>query len=48
MSLESFLKEILETHKEEVEKIIELQKILEQITPREEPQFCLISVTSNE
>lgn len=48
MSLESFLKEILETQKEEVEKIIELQKILEQITLKEEPRFYLISVVSNE
>jgi len=47
MSLESFLEETLEARKDEVEEIAELERILEQINPRREPQVYLISVTSN-
>lgn len=47
MSLESFVVETLETRKDEVEEISKLERLLEQIAPREKPQVYLISVTSN-
>jgi len=45
MSMGSFPKRILETHKE---KVIELQKNTRTNNFKEEPQFYLISVVSNE
>ncbi len=47
MSLESFVKELLESEKDQLEQIAELGRLLEQIAPKQNSQIYLISVTSN-
>lgn len=47
MSLESFVEELLEGNQDELEKIAELQRILDQLLPPEQTQISIVSVTNN-
>ena len=47
MSLGSFLEEVLEAQKDEIEEIAEFERLLEQIVPQEAREIYVISVTSN-
>ena len=48
MSLEDFFRNVVEDHKNEIEQIAELEKLLEQVLPpKENNQIYLVSVTSN-
>ena len=48
MSLEDFFRNVLDDHRDELEQVAELQKLLEQIVPQKENnQIYLVSVTSN-
>jgi len=48
MSLVDFFRNVLDDHRDELEQVAELQKLLEQIVPpKENNQIYLVSVTSN-
>lgn len=48
MSLKDFFSQVMEDHKDELQQVAELEKLLEQILPRKENnQIYLVSVTSN-
>jgi hypothetical protein len=47
VSLESFVEELLEGNQDELEKIAELQRILDQLLPPEQTQISIVSVTNN-
>jgi len=47
MSLESFVEQLLESQKDELSKIAELERILDQLLPPEQTQISIVSVTNN-
>ncbi len=48
MSLKDFFSQVMEDHKDELQQVAELEKLLEQILPQKENnQIYLVSVTSN-
>lgn len=46
MSVEEFIEETLQENKEEIDDLIELEKIIDQL-PKEENQVYLTTMTSN-
>ena len=48
VSLEDFFRSVIEDHRDDLEQVAELEKLLEQILPpKENNQIYLVSVTSN-
>ena len=48
MSLENFFQRVMDDHRDELQQVAELEKILDQILPpKENNQIYLVSVTSN-
>jgi len=48
MSLADFFRNVMEDHKDDLEQVAELERLLEQIAPpKENNQIYLVSVTSN-
>ncbi len=46
--MKDFFSQVMEDHKDELQQVAELEKLLEQILPRKENnQIYLVSVTSN-
>lgn len=47
MSLKDFFSQVMEDHKDELEQIAELERILDQLLPAEQTQISIVSVTNN-
>ncbi len=47
MSLRSFVEDLLEKERDELAKIAELERILDQLLPPEQTQISIVSVTNN-
>ena len=48
ISLKDFFSQVLEDHKDELEQVAELERLLDQIVPpKENSQIYLVSVTTN-
>jgi len=47
VSLKSFVEELVESKKDELERIAELERILDQMLPPQQTQINIFSVTSN-
>lgn len=47
MSLKDFFAQVMENHRDDLEQIAELERILDQLLPTEQIQISIVSVTNN-
>ena len=47
MSLADFFTQVMENNKDELDKIAELERILDQLLPAEQTQISIVSVANN-